>query len=1475
MNISSLLLTCALALPLLSVHAQTTKVFTPRPMPQHRQKALLPARDLPVFFGPQDQTEFNTYIVIDANEDEKSWKYEKDYTEGGTMCYESMGAPGGADDYLILPAVNFPSAGSYDITFKAKQLYRPEQFEIGLSREGSSADYISLYECTSVANSYTVYSASISVPEGGVWHPVIHATSPAAGLSLNICQLQINLPEVTQYDIPFFMEPTAVESTKFKFVDANNDGKCWGYDSSNSAISYEYHPQNAANDYAVLPAVNIPAPGRYRMSFDARAVGQNTETFEIYHGSTDRVDEMTSAYSASVTGSTVVNHGVTVEIPEAGDYYFAVKCTSPANRFKLVAKNFRIELSTEAEPVALPADFAVNDITWDTFTSTGNWTPSDDGATLALTAGEESWLISPPFMSGEAMYLLYNLRAKVAQSTHPVTIEMYIGDVPSPGAMRKISTTDGFLSTSYSELEQLFGMDGSDKRCHIGIKLYGASDNEVTINNMKVSAVDDSGESVPLPFSMQPTEEEFSTLRVINANNDESTWTYYAPFGAARYNFNLHNDADDWLILPAVNVENTSHLHHFSLNCRGMSTNKLAEYFEIWMGTTPDPASMQRIYASPAVLTEVFTPYGFYFSIPQTGATYFAVRAVSPKNSFHLFVRDFVIEETHRSVMVPAEPENIETVAGETGALHADVTVTLPLMNAAAQPLDASTPITLRITSAAAEVTTQALPGETKTLRVATLQGDNDIEVVCSNAAGLGLERHVSVYTGQDTPLPVDNIRVSVSADNRTMHVEWTPQTTGVRGGYVDPSLLTYELQHSTGVSYSRVAQLDGTTSYDYTIPASYPLEVHYMRVTASNVAGSADPGRGKGAVMGRPYEIPMNEEFEQGEITHGPIMIDKPNADYYRASWYFDNPALAFDESGNESGRAMVAFTEDYGPAGARLVLPKVSTLSATGARVVLRVYNYPHFPTTSVYAETFGTEPVKVGEIAPSSTAGWHEYTFALPESMLDKQWVDWIVDAAFAGTDDDEIFMLDKYGVSSLFASDVEMRRLSAPVLVHVDDTLQIEALLLNNGTRSVTLPTPELTLTMPDGTERHIQPLDCDQTCTLAFGESKALSYSMPTIIDDMGMIPYSITAEFAEDQNPDDNVVTGGFEIRPDYEFTIFDLKADVADDEVTLTWSMPMLDEGYMNVEYLDAFDYGSKLGLWTNVDRDNKPTLSFQTASYPGMGKAKGWQVFNYQLAYFPDIYCGHNQSDQCFMVTGPADGSRADDWLISPKVKGGTDVKFYVRPLNYAYGPERIEVLASATPDPADFVSVRKFSTIDGAQGEVPIWEEMSATLPADAKYFAIRYYSQDIFGLLLDDITYTPALEADDPMYYNIYRDDTKIAPLQPGYTYVDTPATGTYAYTIALEAEGEEFHRSVTAYATVKKNSITDLSSAMAVRCDGHMVEISGAEDMTCIICDASGEVVFTKTLTAPIERIKLIPGVYVLKVGIHTQKLIIK
>ena len=309
----------------------------------------------------------------------------------------------------------------------------------------------------------------------------------------------------------------------------------------------------------------------------------------------------------------------------------------------------------------------------------------------------------------------------------------------------------------------------------------------------------------------------------------------------------------------------------------------------------------------------------------------------------------------------------------------------------------------------------------------------------------------------------------------------------------------------------------------------------------------------------------------------------------------------------------------------------------------------------------------------------------------------------------------------------------------------------------------------------------------------------------------------------------------------------------------------PKVDSGVFDCERLESWDYGRTLGLFTNLDLDGERTIGFNIASFPGMNAVKAWQVWDYLEAGLGELYMGHGLSRRCLVAFSPFDlAKQADDWLISPEVEGGTELQFFVRPLSYQYGSEAVEVCASSTgTDPGDFALVKRFETAALDPGLTPYWETVSCVLPDDARHFAIRYASKDIFGLQLDDITYAPAQAAAADLVYSVIRDGEVIAEGVAETRYADT-YDGQATYYVAAEKKHGGLHPLSNRAEVIPASGVAAVASPVAtVAVLPGRVKVAAQSPLRVTVAGVDGRVWHSGLLPAGETSLSLPAGVYVI------------
>ena len=172
-------------------------------------------------------------------------------------------------------------------------------------------------------------------------------------------------------------------------------------------------------------------------------------------------------------------------------------------------------------------------------------------------------------------------------------------------------------------------------------------------------------------------------------------------------------------------------------------------------------------------------------------------------------------------------------------------------------------------------------------------------------------------------------------------------------------------------------------------------------------------------------------------------------------------------------------------------------------------------------------------------------------------------------------------------------------------------------------------------------------------------------------------------------------------------------------------------------------------IGNWIVIDEDGAPTYSYSgdNTDYPNSHAEKAWQIFNPSQALNLTTDSGENwdpHSGEKYIMAWAAVDVQNSDWLITPAITlGNSDnvVEFYVKALSHIYSPEEYEFYVyegTGVPSTTDF-SWEDSNLIDGDEG----WRKDSYNLDVYAGKtvrIAIRYNSNDMYGLLVDDFKVT---------------------------------------------------------------------------------------------------------------------------------------
>ena len=1006
-----------------------------------------------------------------------------------------------------------------------------------------------------------------------------------------------------------------------------------------------------------------------------------------------------------------------------------------------------------------------------------------------------------------------------------------------------------------------------------------------------------SGDALQLPVYFKPTPEDAAIMTVIDQNGDGTVWNYLADNSGNSYfayRYDWTEPADDWIIFPAIDFPDASLLYTMSLDT--WSDDWYPERFEVKIGSLPTITSMDAdIFGPTEVLWSEPVSLERTFSVPAAGKYYIALHCISNSNMNELRINNIRIFQSTASKNGPTAVTDISAAETAPGELRAKVSFNMPVEFIAGEAIGSDVTIEATATSEAGSTSVSGTPGQLVSVEVPTVQGDNRISVQASVNGEAGLVDYVSVYTGVDIPGRVTNLEAAVSEDNMTVHLTWEPATIGENGGYVSPSGNTYMLMGMVpsdfGMRWGVIDEIGlDVFEYDYVLePGTLQTEIE-LGVNVMNEADIASSFSRVKVAAGKPYELPMYDDFTDIMAKYVPVMLLVPSDDYKDTQWTVASPLMVDSKYNTETGGVLLGVSySDAEVSKGRLMLPRFSTMGATNIQLTVE---YAGDADLEVYANATGVAaPIFIGKISDmekDASSVYNKFTFTLPAEFNNRMAVELLLDGVY--TPDKSYAFIASYDIRNNVDYDFALSDISVPTSVEIGTEASFKAKVTNLGSKEQQLCSFKWQVL--DGEKTVFEEVvPADASCVLAFGDSKELSTSFTPDADAIGNVTVVFSVEDDADQNIANNTVSANMRIGRGQQIVVTDLKGDVNDGKVALDWSLPISEFVVAGFEAETAFTPNpAVIQGFRNIDADGYDICGFSQWTCPNMFDPAAFTVWNAHdindIIGTDGIYSASEGNQFLIAFCPNIDATvqpAADDWLISPEVLGATEVLVDIRPILYMYGAETVEFMVSTTDDEPESFSVLETVVIAGPDDAVTTWNTYAFSLPSDARYFAIHYVSVDKFGVQIDNIRYVTADNKSAVANFDIYRDDQLIEDnIEARGTYVDAnaPSSGIHTYHVVPVKDDVRHHKSNTAVVDMGTGAIQTVSTTKG------NVEVHGREGaIEIILADASETPVSVYNLAGlclvnsgfSSERITVtIPaGIYMVKVADSVYKVVVR
>lgn len=1001
-----------------------------------------------------------------------------------------------------------------------------------------------------------------------------------------------------------------------------------------------------------------------------------------------------------------------------------------------------------------------------------------------------------------------------------------------------------------------------------------------------VSNIITAGDTWIVPYTERfETQADFDSFKVIDANSDSHSWHYIEALqsayltgnGTPDINTGIYegNGNDDYLITPMIDLKAGT---DYELRFESGDQWLVDEHMTILVGKSREVSGGET-----SVFSDNIRPgqhYGIVFTVPEDGRYALMFHADQPGPSVNITLDNIslTLKGSHNG---PGAVNDLMAEAGAMGAIVNTLSFTAPTATYGGGTLGTISLIEVYRNGSRLPVMTYAnpAPGEKFTwVDNEVSEGSVTYDVVAYNAEGQGATASVTNWVGLDMPAPVGNVRITQNGEFKPVISFDKATAVGAHGGYVVPDDVTYAIFRYNEYNWTDHWEQASEFGTDLTITDSNYSSwgqswVDYI-VVAANEAGQSE-GAGIGTTIGEPHPLPWNESFAWGFPAMGPWTVTSPLC--FEMSDGSGRPAKPYDQ---DNGYLVYKFYETWQENISDHHYINGPRVNLSGTELPeLSFYMYhgyeaePEDLFLKVYANYDDEGWTEIGQVPYNNgTTGWGRVSFPMRNEAKDVQ----ISFGGHAADASAEIYV-DAIQIAEGNLNDVAVESVSVDrKRVEAGESATVKAVVANYGMKDAA----DVKVALYRGDEEFM----VNAAGTLAQGETRVISFEVPTARADASVsYTYTVKAELDGDSNTGNNVsspvsiyVKGSINPVPGE-------LAATGGETVRLTWTAPSTNEvADASTDDFEAYENFiiDGIGDWKVYDGDGTSTAYFGGPEIPNCFSPKAWQVWAPEAAGFSiekfEVLRPHSGTKYltCWAASdGVSKTLPNDDWLISPEIVGGTDVSFWYRMPNEGSDPQKFEILYSTTDrEPESFIAFDSDAITFGTD-----WRYFEYTLPADARYFAIRSCCEGSYTVaLLDDLTCTPLVGSTTELTlegYNVYRDNELIASNVAETSYDDTTAdAGEHVYHVtAAWAEGESNYSNPASAVCLGVDAVT---TGVRVYTSEGAIVITGAGGLYAEVVVPAGYRVFGRT-AGDTERIAVAPGVYFVKIGTHTWRVIVR
>lgn len=518
------------------------------------------------------------------------------------------------------------------------------------------------------------------------------------------------------------------------------------------------------------------------------------------------------------------------------------------------------------------------------------------------------------------------------------------------------------------------------------------------------------------PFDILPDARDFGLCVLQDADGDGTCWSLSerpADFKPVFMSGScVSGDTEDWLFFPAFTGSGTS-VYTLSFDVSSASAAHESCDLEAWIGTSPDREGMRRCLI-PATNASSIDPVNYYVDFVIDGelapapALYVGLVARGrDKEDCPVMVTAVKVAEKATDLSRPSAVINLRAFQSEMAPETATVSFTFPDTFLDGTPIPSTVSLKSRVSVVGMKsVDKIASPGESVTLDVAARMGSNLIIVTPTMGNERGLSTDVSCRIGPGLPASVRALTVTYDEDNLGLRLDWKEPATDIYGRPSDSGDLSYRVWLlDSGNRYELVDEVPaGVLHSDFRVAGDTDLVNLRFFVAAVNGNGEG-PRESVLAQVGKPYTMPMQEDFSGSEYAYGPFTIFSVDQ-YSHVEYGWGSPSeLDLPERFHVGGVGSLVCAWPFpGEKNvvSRIWIPKFSTVGYQYVDVLLDVWAGADAPQTTVTGLAYGMDrPVDIATL-PRDREGYANVAVHLPAAMCRKPWVQISLDTSYPDAD-----------------------------------------------------------------------------------------------------------------------------------------------------------------------------------------------------------------------------------------------------------------------------------------------------------------------------------------------------------------------------------------------------------------------------------------------------------------------------------------